>query len=128
MRLYLLPVCLLMFSSCGNEAPGEKVPDAPTAVPNSKDDGQAIFRQYCASCHMLDNDATGPKLRGVLARWNDDPAKVKSFIRNATGMIASGDSLALQAQQRGRGGTMPAFPDLSDQQLDGLLDYFQNGR
>jgi len=91
-------------------------------------EGKAIFQQLCASCHMLDNDATGPKLRGALERWNNDPVKLKTFIKNATAMIASGDELALQAQQRGRGNTMPAFPNLTDEQLNGLLDYIQNGR
>jgi mono/diheme cytochrome c family protein len=127
MRILLLAVCMLFFAACSGDAPEVKSPASSAEHRDSGDEGKLIFQQYCASCHMLDKDFTGPMLRGVLERWNNDRVKLKAFIRNSTDMIASGEPLALQAKQRGRGGTMPAFPDLSDNELEALINYVQNG-
>jgi mono/diheme cytochrome c family protein len=77
---------------------------------------------------MLDNDAAGPKLRGAVARWNNDTVKLKSFIRNAPALIQQGEPLAIQAQKRANGNIMPAFSNLSDEEISQVINYIQNGR
>ena len=124
MRLYLLLPGLLLFSSCGSDASGDRSTDSGQAV-SVTDGGQKLFQQYCTTCHLMDQDMAGPKLRGALARWNNDTARLMTFIRNPAAMIESGDLLALQAKQRGRGGMMPAFPSLSDEEIKLLIDYIR---
>lgn len=126
MRFLLLPVSLLLFTSCNSDAPQDRATDTIQTV-SEADGGKLIFQQYCASCHMMDQDVTGPKLRGALARWNNDTVRIKAFIRNSAELIADKDPLALQAQQRGRGGVMPAFPNLSEDELQKLIAYIQAG-
>jgi mono/diheme cytochrome c family protein len=126
MRLLLLPVCILLFTSCNSDAPEDRKPEAAETVSDAVH-GKLIFQQYCASCHMMDQDVTGPKLRGAVERWNNDTVRMKAFIRNSAALIADGDPLALQAKQRGRGGAMPAFPSLTDEDLQSLIAYIQAG-
>ena len=122
---YMLPVFLLL-SACNDDV---RTSGQGNSQPLSGiEQGKVLFQQRCATCHALAQDMTGPKLEGVLARWNNDSARIKAFIHNSSAAIGSGDALALEAARRGNGGTMPAFPDLSDAELNQLLDYFQNGR
>ena len=51
-------------------------------------DGQALFRTYCASCHKADEEFTGPPLKGARER---EPSEdwVYKWIANVDGMIAT---------------------------------------
>jgi mono/diheme cytochrome c family protein len=127
-RILFLSALLSLFAACNSEpAPGNGTAEASGSAPAAAD-GKAVFQQNCSSCHMLDQDAAGPRLRGALARWNNDTVKLKSFIRNAPALIQAGDPLALQAQQRANGNVMPAFSGLRDDELSQLINYIQNGR
>ena len=42
----------------------------------SAQDGAAIFRARCASCHIMGKDATGPNLVGALDRWGGNTSQM----------------------------------------------------
>jgi len=57
----------------------------------SAQDGKVLFMSKCASCHQLDKDMTGPKLRGVLDRdpYNGDFSKILHWVRNVNTLLES---------------------------------------
>ena len=42
-----------------------------TVVSHSQD-GEKLFKANCASCHHPVKNATGPKMQGVLQKWEDN--------------------------------------------------------
>ncbi|NBR14432.1 MAG: hypothetical protein EBU01_07590, partial [Crocinitomicaceae bacterium] len=34
-------------------------------------DGEQLFKSRCNTCHMIDKNSTGPKLKGVMQKWKD---------------------------------------------------------
>lgn len=125
MKKYLLmvpAVAVLALACSGNaEDPGfTRETAAPTA--DGKPDGQALFVQNCAACHQKTQDAVGPALQGVLDRWGGDKGRLYAFIRNSTDAIAKGDPRAVEVKKK-YGSSMPAFPKLTDADLDAILDH-----
>jgi len=87
-------------------------------------DGQAIFKTYCASCHKPDKDWTGPALKG--ARDREAAAGlpkdwVYKWVRNTTSMINT-DPYAKEMFAK-YNSVMTAFPDLKNEEIDAILDW-----
>lgn len=83
-------------------------------------DGQAIFKSLCASCHKPDADFTGPMLKGARDR---EPSKdwVYQWIPNTTKMVKTDPyAMKLYAQY---GSVMTPFPDLKKEEIDAVLDW-----
>ncbi len=87
-------------------------------------DGQAIFKSYCASCHKPDVDFTGPALKGARAReagaglpkdW------VYKWVHNTTSMVNT-DPYAKQLYAKFNS-VMTAFPDLKNEDINAVLDW-----
>lgn len=99
--------------------------DIVTEAPMSP--GKQLFSNKCAICHNLDSKKNGPALAGVLAKWNNDRARLKAFIRNSQEAIKAGDQRAIQVNQEWSGAIMTPFPKLTDAELDKLIDYMDKG-
>lgn len=88
-------------------------------------EGKQLFQQHCQTCHQLDKDGTGPKLRGFKERgpWADQQ-NVRDWVHNPPAYSAkdgTGYTKALIAQF---GGTlMQSFPGLDDKQIDAITEY-----
>lgn len=82
--------------------------------------GQALFTQYCASCHNFEEAVIGPNLSGVTAEV--DKEWLASFIHNAPEMIDGGDERA-QMLFKKYNQYMPAFPMLDSVQVEHILGY-----
>lgn len=54
-------------------------------------EGEAIFKQNCYSCHRFDRDLTGPNLTGAVERWEGDEAEMLAFIKNPKGYADGGN-------------------------------------
>ena len=83
-------------------------------------DGQAIYKTYCASCHKPDKDFTGPALKGARDR---EPSKdwVYKWVANTTTMVNTDPyAMALKAKY---GSVMTAFPDLKKEEIDAVLNW-----
>lgn len=87
--------------------------------------GRAIFKQRCTSCHALDKKMVGPALAGVSDRHKE--AWLIKWIKNSQAMIASGDPEAVKIFNEYKPAVMTAFPDLSDDDIKGVLAYIKEG-
>jgi cytochrome c551/c552 len=85
-------------------------------------EGKQLFQQNCQTCHSLDKNLTGPALRGFTERgpWSDKQA-IYDWIHNPAAFIAKDKYTSdLKAQY---GVIMQAFPQLTNQQIDAIVDY-----
>lgn len=82
--------------------------------------GRSLFNAECASCHMLENDAIGPKLGGVTTVLNR--TALHAFIKNPAAVVASGDARA-NALVRSYKMIMPAFGHLPEAHIDSIIAY-----
>ena len=90
--------------------------------------GKKIFKNYCASCHNknMKDDMTGPALGGVEERWADYPREdLYSWIRNSQELVLQKHPLALSLMKEWSPTTMTAFPNLSDEEIEGVLLYIE---
>jgi len=88
--------------------------------------GKMVWRKnLCAACHnknMKDN-ATGPALGGVEARWAAYPREdLYDWIRNSQLLVSKGHPRAKEVSEK-YPGVMSNFPDLSDGEIEDLLSY-----
>ena len=82
--------------------------------------GQSLFVEHCAACHNFEETGIGPNLSGATARA--EKPWLMAFIRNAPQMIDRGDERAVQLYEK-YNQYMPAFPGLSDQDIEHLLGF-----
>ncbi len=83
--------------------------------------GKQLFNSQCAACHKLDNNSIGPPLRGVGEKR--DTEWLHEWIQNSSAMIASGDPTAVALYEEYNQIAMPAFPQLSEEDIDNILAY-----
>jgi cytochrome c551/c552 len=96
------------------------------SVLNTKaQDGTAIFKTKCASCHILGKDAIGPNLQGVIDRWDGDIGKLKEWVNNPAKLAASGFDKAVNITAfGGPGNQMTPFEGiLSDAEIEAVIKY-----
>jgi mono/diheme cytochrome c family protein len=86
--------------------------------------GEALFKANCASCHKPLVQYVGPALKGARER---EPSKGWHYewIRNATSMAMT-DPYAKKLKDQMGGVVMTSFPDLSNADIDAILDYADN--
>lgn len=89
--------------------------------------GKQLFNQNCAACHALNRKMTGPALANVETRLAEGEGLGKewfySWIKNSSGMIASGDAYANKIYEEYNQAAMTAFPTLSNTDIDDILAY-----
>lgn len=83
--------------------------------------GQALFEANCKTCHRVHQKLVGPALAGVYDRtpsidW------IKSFVKNSSAVIASGDEYANKLYNEYNKTQMTAFP-LKDAEIMQILAY-----
>jgi cytochrome c2 len=86
-------------------------------------DGEAIFKNNCSSCHKIDEKMTGPALKDVEKRR--DRAWIHKWVHNSSAVVASGDEYAVKLFNEYSKTQMTAFPNLKDEEIDGILDYIK---
>ncbi|HVG11738.1 MAG TPA: c-type cytochrome [Flavisolibacter sp.] len=85
-------------------------------------EGKQLFQQNCQTCHALDKKLTGPALRGFTERgpWADKN-NIYAWVKNpAAFMQKDAYTQGLKAEY---GVIMQAFPNLSNEQIDAIVDY-----
>lgn len=90
-------------------------------------DGKALFKNNCASCHNknMKADMTGPALGGVQERW-DNEEDLYSWIRNSQALIATGHPRANELYNTWNKANMNSFPNLKDEDIVALLKYIDD--
>ena len=87
----------------------------------SAQEGEALFRQYCAGCHTIGGgDLAGPDLLSVAEKR--DPEWLEHWLAEPDRMIADGDPLALELLAQYNNIPMPN-QNLSLSEIDALLAY-----
>ncbi len=85
--------------------------------------GKELFNSLCAACHKPYSNSIGPALNGVTDRR--DMEWIYSWIKNSAAMIASGDAQANEIFNEWGQTAMPAFPQLSNNEIDNILAYVE---
>ena len=91
------------------------------------DEGKALFKTNCATCHNknMKDRLTGPALSGTNERWEGREELLYAWIRNSQAVIATGDAYANAIYKEYNNSVMTAFPNLTDPQIDAILQYIQ---
>ncbi|MBC7936534.1 MAG: c-type cytochrome [Rhizobacter sp.] len=84
-------------------------------------DGEALFKSKCASCHKVDKDFTGPALQGWSSRI-PSPDWIYKWIASPAKMIAT-DPYAKQLADKWKPSVMTAFPELKKEEIDAILAF-----
>lgn len=89
--------------------------------------GEALFKANCAACHKLDAMSTGPMLRKIESRLDEeqglDREWLYKWIKNSNALIKSGDRYAVEVYEKYNKRQMTAFPTLSNEDIDNILAY-----
>ncbi len=90
-------------------------------------DGQALFKAKCNTCHLLDKASTGPMLKGVKQKWTDagEGDLLIDWVSNSTGLIASGKSKMAEAIKGFSPMEMPG-QQITKEELDAILTFVDN--
>lgn len=85
--------------------------------------GKELFNSLCAACHKPYSESIGPALHGVTERREME--WLQTWIKNSAAMIASGDAQAVQIYEEYNQTAMPAFPQLSNDDIGDILAYVE---
>ncbi|WP_165747691.1 cytochrome c3 family protein [Cellulophaga sp. Z1A5H] len=88
--------------------------------------GKSLFNQNCAACHALNKKMTGPALANVEASIEEEGLNrewIYAWVKNSSGVIASGDAYANKLYNEYNKAAMTAFPTLSNADIDNILAY-----
>lgn len=109
---------------CGVKMPADDHA-APAYQPKNGINGKTLFQANCASCHNPLKDATGPALKGA---FNRAPGRqwIYDWVHNSSKMIADGDAYANALHKAWGGVQMTAFPNLSNEQIDAIMEYVEH--
>lgn len=90
-------------------------------------DGEKLFKANCSSCHKVDQNMTGPALKGVEERWAGKEELLYLWIKNPNAAIETGDSYVknLYNEWFPKGGLMPGQA-VNDEEIAAILDYVKN--
>ena len=85
--------------------------------------GKDLFNSLCAACHKPYRKGVGPALHGITDRRDLD--WIRSWTRNSRALIDAGDSQAVAIYEEYNRVAMPAFPQLSDADIDDIVAYVE---
>lgn len=92
--------------------------------------GEKLFKANCTACHALDKQVIGPALGGVVDRLkteqNLDTDWLHKWIKDNKALRASGDKYANEVFEKFNKTEMLAFPNLTDKDIDDILEYSTN--
>ena len=130
MFLCALAICFAVLSSaylpnseenivwCGGGVPDSDA-SLPPPVMNLK--GEKLFKANCTSCHKIDKNLVGPKLKGMSQKYERE--WLYQWIKNSQELIKSGDERANAIYEEYGRSVMTAFPSLSDEDIDDIIEY-----
>lgn len=91
----------------------------------SAQDGEALFKANCASCHKLNKKLVGPALAGVQDRWESEENLI-AWIKNSQAyMKETGDAYAIELFEAYNKSIMPAQA-VNDEEVKAILAYIAN--
>jgi mono/diheme cytochrome c family protein len=104
-----------------NAGPGRESPGTGPATDAAGASGQQVYAQYCSQCHGDNGDGRGiatPYLRPAPRDFTSGKYQIRT---TATGALPTDDDIRRVIRNGIPYTAMPAFPDLSDDQVDDLV-------
>ena len=81
--------------------------------------GDGLFKNNCVQCHAVNDKVVGPALAGISKRrsigW------LIPWVKNSSKVIATGDEYAVKLFNDNGKQQMPAFPQLSDEEIKSIV-------
>lgn len=84
-------------------------------------DGEALFNSNCKTCHSPFEKVLGPALKGMETRHSEE--WLLKWIKNAPGMIKSGDPEAVKLYNDNGKMQMTVFTNLKDEEIKAIIKY-----
>jgi cytochrome c2 len=93
----------------------------------SAQDGEKLFKANCSSCHKVDQNMTGPALKGAQERWAGKEELLYKWIKNPAAVKEMGDPYVtkLLAEWEPKAGLMNAQA-VNDEEITAILEYVAN--
>ncbi len=113
----ILFVLFLFLFGCNNS--NENVTQENIAATNTN--GETLFKANCASCHKPTEQFVGPALKGVGSRW-ESKELLYAFVKNSQEVIGR-NAYAKKLFEEYKQSPMLPYPQLSDEDIQGILDY-----
>ena len=87
-------------------------------------DGAALFKAKCNTCHMVDKNSTGPILKGVKQKWTDagEAELIYEWVKNPQTLIAGGKSQMANAI-KSFSPTDMSPQVVTNEEVDAILNY-----
>ena len=85
--------------------------------------GAAIYRDRCAGCHGIGGDGQGPAAAYLQPRPRDYRKGIFKFTSTPYGYRPARQDLVRTVRRGAKGTSMPAFPWMSDNDLEAVVDY-----
>ncbi|MFM7217073.1 MAG: c-type cytochrome [Bacteroidota bacterium] len=89
----------------------------------SVQDGEALFKANCASCHAVKEKLVGPALKGIETRRPEE--WLLKWIKNSGSVVKSGDEYAVKLYNEYNKVAMPSF-NLKDAEIKSILAYVKD--
>lgn len=127
-RLYIALACCVLSSLLAGGARAQATDDEANEGGAAKfsPDAAAIFNTRCTACHTYGRGIkVGPDLKGVNERRKRE--WLRQFIHASSAVIKSGDATARSLFAEFKQQRMPDWIDLSDQQINDILDFIAIG-
>lgn len=89
--------------------------------------GEALFKSKCSTCHSLKQKSTGPMLQGVKQKWieAEEGEMIYEWVTNSEMLINSGRSKMAKAIE-GFSPSVMSPQDANKEEVDAILDYVDN--
>lgn len=85
-------------------------------------DGEALFKAKCNTCHIMGKDGTGPNLVGVKSRWEGEEENLYEWVLNSPKVIAESKSERAKAVKDYSPTVMPIQVVTKDE-AKAIIDY-----
>ena len=122
--LLLFSIFFVLGLNAQEEAAEESGPKVIEAVPDADPaKGKELFNSLCAACHKPYKKAVGPALHGISERRDLD--WIQRWTVNSRELIDSGDSQAVAIYEEYNKQAMPAFPQLSKEDVNDIVAYVE---
>jgi len=97
----------------------------PDSISAASSQGRTLFLSKCASCHNVFKDMAGPALGSFEERgpWSDRK-KLYEWIKNPEAFMKK-DSYTKQLKEK-FGSVMTPFPDLTNDEIDVIIQYINS--
>lgn len=88
-------------------------------------EGEALFKANCASCHKVDKKMTGPALMGVHDRWGGEIEEMIAFVKNSQAYMKAGRPKSDYAKKLYAefNNTLMPSQALKDEEIKAIFDY-----